>query len=287
MAQRTTVFKRIIIVVLITFLAGGSSVMGQSADPSSGSDNESPTTQLSAEERQRLQQQHVAEAAKLFEDQDHFAAIAHVATIENEGMACNVLGDLLFMMYYEKKNLTAALRFGQAAVKHAIAAANAADAAGDDDRAKMFRGYARSMCYNIASFTWPGWNEEGITIGEVHREIGRDAVKANFRMAVNMGGDANKLSNAFWLMGAHQLADANYGEAKVAFAKAAEQAAISGKRNMQLMNQCYALLSVILAGNAAAEADLEAAFEELKPLEEGPFFVDQIRTVRKVFEGSR
>src|SRR4051812_41778941 len=58
--------------------------------------------------------------------------------------------------YWKKKDLQAAVTLGRAGIQHALGAAAWNN---DPEKSAALRGKAKAMAYNVASFTWPGWDE--------------------------------------------------------------------------------------------------------------------------------
>src|SRR4051812_49214197 len=73
----------------------------------------------------------------------------------------------------------------------------------EDNPSEEILGVVKGMAYNLASFTWPGWNE--VAVSDEQMVIGRDAAKLNLDMATKLNRPPDKVAMAHWLLGAHAL----------------------------------------------------------------------------------
>ncbi|MXW06798.1 MAG: hypothetical protein F4Z87_01475, partial [Gammaproteobacteria bacterium] len=73
--------------------------------------------------------------------------------------------------------------------------------ANDDTELSRLRKFARGVAYNIAAFTWPGWDDMG-PIASEDQELGLSAA----RVALEFANQAEDITfNALWINGAHEL----------------------------------------------------------------------------------
>src|SRR5688500_10487115 len=111
-------------------------------------------------------------------------------------------------IYWKQKDLavTVALLLEGIAKGQAAAAVNPADAT-------QILGTVKAMAFNLASFTWPGWDEAGITITPQQMALGRDAADLNYQLALELNRPPDKVAAAHWLVGAHALAAGEFDRA--------------------------------------------------------------------------
>src|SRR4051794_17432075 len=91
--------------------------------------------------------------------------------------------------YWKAKDLNGAVALlidgiacGQAAAK-----ANPAEAT-------QILGTVKAMAFNLASFTWPGWDEQGITITPEQLAAGRQAAELNYQLALELNRPPDKVA---------------------------------------------------------------------------------------------
>jgi len=143
--------------------------------------------------------------------------------------------------------------------------------------------------YNLASFAWPGWNEEGIVAGDAELAAGRAAaarclaIRADpAHVAVPFG---YSLSTSHWLIGAFHLTDGNKAAAAGQFERARDLAEPGSPE--QMLQTGYLALAQLAAQPAerAAEAALAAVltwFASRKEVEDAASYRDQLVTCRRV-----
>ena len=187
-----------------------------------------------------------------------------------------VLNDL----YWKKHDLPALVVVGRAGIHYCLSRARGAD----EKTAAELRGMGKTIAYDLASFTWPGWAEPGIATTPADEALGFDAARTNLRLAVELKRGAEPLHNAHWALGAHQLGAGKFTEAVASFQKSAEYAREMKNHGAELMAEGYAALARLLSGSDTAAAELRANAEALVKEKDGEFYRDQIAAARKVFE---
>jgi len=152
-------------------------------------------------------------------------------------------------------------------------------------RAKALRAIAKGLIYDIASFTWPGWNEKRIEISKGQLAEGLQAARANLRLANQLKKDSLAISRAYWVLGAQELAAGNVKPSGQAFSKAAEHAKKAGSRAEELLAQSFACLAEVLAAddNETASKRLNSLLADLRRQKDGEFFASQVDMARQVF----
>lgn len=186
--------------------------------------------------------------------------------------------------YWKKKDLATCVILGRAGMQHAITAA-AADA--DPERAKTLRGKAKAISYNLASFTWPGWDEPGVECSPALVAIGFDAAATNLRLARDLNRGDLPMSRGGWMLAGHHLARGDFAAAAAHYSAARDYAVAAGSAADEgLCAGFAAMVRVLQDGNdPAAKQDLEQAIAKLATLgEDGREFIRQIETAQRVFQ---
>jgi hypothetical protein len=222
-------------------------------------------------------------AIELFDSQGVEAVIKLLETGE-EGLApdgqVQTFDHVLRHAYWQKKDLPGTIRIGQAGI-----ALGEQLASRFPDQASEIKSQVKAIQYNLASFTWPGWDEPGFEITPEQGQLGLAAAKENLRLAIELKKDLLPLSRAHWMLGAQQMAVADYSSAREDFAQAEGFASQAGSAGEALLAQGFALLTSLLAspGNRDHSNQLEELKASLKKEEHGEFFVKQIEDARRVF----
>jgi hypothetical protein len=215
---------------------------------------------------------------------DWVAGIEHVARQPAVVNPARTFLEVMRHYYWKLKDLPAAIAFGQAGAHFALFNSIQLETT-DPALAQQLRGAAKGLYYDLASFTWPGWDEPGITISAGDLAIGLDAARANLRLAHELNKGDLPLSRAFWMRAGHELCRGEYDAARQSYHNAARHAHAAGSRPDQLLCDGFVRLTELLdSRNTADDPELNSILEQLKPLENGPDFANQILTARRVFE---
>lgn len=228
----------------------------------------------------------LTEVKKFLQESDTFEAIEFINSQgEPELVAKRYLG-LVMDFYWKERSLSEVIFFARAGIQYSLTKAQ--ELAEEDPKAAAeLRSVAKAMAYNLASFTWPGWNEEGIVISPSDLLVGLDAARLNLRLAIQLKKGPVPLFNAYWVLGAQYLAAAQYDEAILAFASAKKKTDEANDNASKLMNLGYIGMAKIMEGSQKVEGEkqLDEAIEELKKLntEDAQFYINQLKTSLEVF----
>lgn len=219
---------------------------------------------------------------QLWKSQDLFAALGSLSTAGDPVKVSKSCADLVQHLYWKEKNLPALVAASCSGISYALFKANEQ---GNDELARELRGLAKAMCYDLGSFTWPGWDEPGIVIGPSDLAIGREAAKANLRLAGELERGDLPLSRAYWLVAAHDLAAGDYGSARAAFQRSADLARSAGEDAEALMSAAYVRVAEALADPADEKklAAVAEADEKIGSVDGGKEFQGQVPTALRIF----
>lgn len=149
----------------------------------------------------------------------------------------------------------------------------------DKTNLKRLRKLTRGVAYNIAAFTWPGWDDME-PIASEDQQLGLSAA----RVALEFANQADDITfNALWINGAHELNAKNFDGAIEFFEKARDKAdEVSGKK----MALAWIVLTEYLEdATQKKRTQLNDAIAELRQSNEenGDFFAQQIETALNVY----
>lgn len=216
-------------------------------------------------------------------EQDSFAAVAFLAGQTDPVAATGAFSEVMRHFYWKEKDLPLSLAFGRAGVQHGLTEALRIEAA-DPKKAYLLRSAAKAMAYDLASFTWPGWDEKGIAIADSDLRVGLDAARTNLRLAEELKKGDLPLSRAYWVLGAQQWAADQPTSALESFAKASDYAKAANVDSESLLCQGYAaLVRVVQSKDATAIEQFDSIIKQLKGVQDGDSFIEQLKTARQVF----
>lgn len=188
--------------------------------------------------------------------------------------------DVMRHAYWKKKDLQATIQIGQAG----IAAADKLKSK-HPDMIEEINSKVKGIHYDIASFTWPGWDEEDIHISPQHLELGLQAAKNNLALAIELKKEHLPLSRAYWMLAAQELANRQYEQAAEHFGQAellATKADVSGEA---LLAKGFILVVGLLQDpqNEIVTKQLEDIKTVLRKEEHGKFFIAQLVDSLSIF----
>jgi hypothetical protein len=182
--------------------------------------------------------------------------------------------------YWQAKDLDAAIQIAQAGIN---LGENLAEKFPED--AEMILSQEKAIHYNLASFTWAGWDEEGIQINDRHRHLGLTSARINLDLAISLHKPSLPLSRAYWMLGAHHIAAGEYASAEARFALGAQTAREANSHPDELLSHGFSQIAALLADpeNTTAEEKLAEIKTALLKEEHGEFFVKQLDDALRVF----
>ncbi len=147
------------------------------------------------------------------------------------------------------------------------------------------RSWAKSIAYDLASFTWRGWDEAGIVLTVEDEALGLGAAELNLRLAMELEKGALRISRAYWMLGAQQMAAGRLADAEVSFRAGMLQAQEAGAEADERLCFAYEALAKGLEqpGDQVLQRKFNEAKDALKAVEHGHSFVEQIETAERVF----
>jgi hypothetical protein len=169
--------------------------------------------------------------------------------------------------YWKRRDIDGVVRIAQGAL----------DAAGEADAAAL--AVIKAIAYDLASFTWPGWDEPGIRLDAGHRAIGLAAARRNLELARRLERPPLPTSRAHWLLGAHLWAAGDLAGAQAELAEAERLADLAGEVPDALLSRAY-------REHLATDANAAATLAALSRLEGGEELVRQVETAQRVLARS-
>lgn len=234
-------------------------------------------------DRTALQQ--LAETAlKQLLETDSAAVLESIFRADEPLVAGQVCNEALCTLYWKKKDLQSALAIGRGGMLLSLASAVRCEKE-NAELARKLTLVAQQIAYNMASFTWPGWNEPGIAITASDCAIGLDAARTSLRLVAQLNKGAIALSRGKWMLAGHELSAGNAPAARAHYAEAAQHADEAKSEAETLLCRGFEKLAELVGSPSDKQARkaLEEIKQRLPTVPDGKDFVQQIETAEEVY----
>jgi hypothetical protein len=134
----------------------------------------------------------------------------------------------------------------------------------------------KRFTYNAAADCWPGWSETAAAPDPQILAAGLKLAQRSHGLVVKLGLGPIQEGTGTWLVGAFELALSRYEAAREAFAHARESYIAAKAPGLVLLTEGYL---------AIVHGDVEAVCARIAVggFEDGPEWIEQLRTAAKVF----
>ncbi len=199
-------------------------------------------------------------------------------------IAADAYARLQSELYWKRKNLPAMVALSQAGIEHALAVA---ERCADASQQQSFRQRAKRLAYNLASFTWPGWNEPGIELTATDLAAGLWAAELNVHLATVLQRPPADQAGALWVLGAQRLAAADHTGALDSFGYALSHASLASDPTLEGMLRGYESLvhAIVSPADRTLQERFEAHVAALRSLSspDALSYAEQLLVARDVF----
>lgn len=188
--------------------------------------------------------------------------------------------ELMKHAYWQIKDLPVTIKIGQvgAAIGDALA----------ESYPKQYyeiMSQVKAIQYDLASFTWPGWDEPDFSISAEQVRLGLQAAERNLQLAIDLKKPPLPRSRAYWMLAAQEIAARQYAQAKEHFAQAEQAARETDSAADQLLSRGFIQVAGLLADpdDQALVESLNEVKASLQGEEHGEFFIQQMDDALRVF----
>jgi hypothetical protein len=233
----------------------------------------------------------VDEIRGLIHQVDSFAAIERIQRAGTPAEIAARYAALVSELYWKAHDLPAVVAIGRAGIIYCLNESAAPGLAAD--AIDSLRTTAKGLAYDLGSFTWPGWEEPGISPTADDLALGRDCAKLNLRLALELKKPPARLSMAHWLIGAHALAAGDFECAEQQFQTAQQVLPNTDPAAKELEPCNLGYLAIARLGknspdsaeHAAAEADFQQITGQLaaRKDEDAEVYLSQLLSARRLF----
>lgn len=222
------------------------------------------------------------EAIDYLSKDDAFVAIEFLNEHDDPLVIVQTYNELVLHLYWQLKDMPGLIGIAYAGMQYGLMMA---ERTSDDAVAAKIKGVVKAISYNLASFTWPGWNVPGLPIDPAVQKIGRDAARTNLRMAFELKRGDDALSRAYWILGAQELASGRLDEARKEFSRAAKYADSAHEEDESLLAEGFEQVVNLVddPDDDDARKKLTKIKEKLAGGQHGNTFIDQLDTALQVF----
>ena len=223
----------------------------------------------------------------LLAQSDTFALIEFLDQQEGHLKIAGTYDELVRHLYWKEKNVPDMVALARAGIQYCLTSGTAV-AEEDVELALQLRSKAKTIAYNLASYTWSGWDEPGINLDETDRRFGLEAAQINLRLALELDKGDMRISRAHWMVGAQLLSAGGRSKARESFQLASIYASRAQEETDDLLARSYSLFVDLLEDpeNASLQQALAQVKRQLERVEHGQMFVGQLETAWQVFSVS-
>lgn len=156
---------------------------------------------------------------------------------------------------------------------------NALKSMDDEGQIKETKRFTRGVAYNLASFTWPGWNDS-YEISPEMQALGLGAARAGLQLAKEID-DINP--TILWINGVHEMNARNHAIAIDRFKQAQW---LASSKPMRVWYDAWIILTERLRDDSVSREDnWSRTIEQLKTMEfeDSEFYIEQLENAAIVY----
>lgn len=219
----------------------------------------------------------------LLDEWDEHDSVAVCATLSNRPDPVDTMAlvrSLVRHCYWTRKDLPRVVMVARCGIQLGLDRAAALERADDASTAHAVRSEVKALCYDLASFTWPGWEEDGVLITINDTTIGLDAARANVRLADELDKGDLARSRAQWMLGGQLLEAGDYDGAAAAYREGVRLAEAADSPADALSSTGFVRL---IGAARGAVLDLDDVVAGLREVEHGQMYIDQLSRAARVY----
>lgn len=218
------------------------------------------------------------------DDQNFFGAVSYIQAQGKPEEVAKTYERLVLDFYWQSKSIPDVISLARAGLQYCLTEAERLKQSNPEGATELKQS-AKRISYNLASFTWPGWDEKGCVITHQDILIGLDAARLNLRLVNELKDGDEAMSVAYWGLGAQLIATQQYDQALESFDMAKKYARSAGSKLDELLADGYIGVTMIISGDEKGHEKLGEAIKKLKEdgSEDALFFIEQFNTAMNVF----
>jgi len=217
----------------------------------------------------------IEDIRQLVQSGDTYASVQRVTEEGTPRAIAERFQKLVSELYWQARDIPSVVAVAQGGIHYCLSRMNV----DDNTERDYFGSHAKGLAYNLASFTWPGWDEAGIVLTSCDIACGMDAARLNLRLAIELGKPLDEVQNAHWLLGAHLLASNRAADAREEFRQCAPES--------HPLYAGYLLLADVILGASDAQQNFDDLMGSMRAQgdDQAEFARSQLGTAQRVFVG--
>lgn len=224
------------------------------------------------------------QALKLIKANQHHQALELIESQQDILKVAETYSAVVKEVYWMDKNGSNVVYFGKAGVVYSLKKSQEYKKS-DNKLSLEMKAWAKTLAYDVAANTWPGWGDPGVVISSEEMEEGLNMAKLNLVLALELNKPKDKVAIAHWMIGAHLLAKKEFGLAIGAF-ETSQKISFEITDNLSvLLNDGYIGLAKKLRGDEDGPFQFRNAVRSLESMgtEDSKFYASQLKAALAVF----
>lgn len=216
-------------------------------------------------------------------EKNNLDAIAWINSLGTPSEVCELYDRAVRELYWLDKGSKNLLIIGRAGFDYCL---NVASKSVTPDVIARFKSQAKTIAFDVAANSWPGWGDEGVVIQSNEVRDGYDFARINLDLAIELKKPNDKVAIAHWLVAAMQLALSQYTEARTSAVNAIEYAHLANDKIFESFMVGFKGLIELASGNKSEGAqNFEDGINKLKAInnENANGYIGQLEVANKIF----
>lgn len=213
------------------------------------------------------------------------SAFSWIQSLGSPSEVCDVYNKAVKDLYWLEKGSKSLVLIGKSGTSYCLSESKKHENV-HSQISDEFKAQAKTIAYNVAVNTWPGWGDEGVVISKSDTEAGLDAALMNLKLAFELKKPADKVAAAYWLLSALQLSLEKYQDSMSSIDLSNSFAMESKDHTVLHYGEGFKGLILLASGNLIDGTRLfESAVDKLKSLgtEDATSYINQLTTAKKIF----
>lgn len=227
----------------------------------------------------------LAEEVKKRLDVDQNSAREWINSQGTSEEVCELYDKAVRDLYWLEKSASGLVIIGRAGVDFCLQEAEKYHST-NPNLAEKFKAQAKTIAYNVAANSWPGWGDEGVTIASKDIEAGLQAAQLNLKLAFDLKKPDDKVAAAYWLLSALQLALGQFESGASSIDRSIDFAKKARDRLQEVFSVGFKGLILMASGDSRLGKPLfEKAVKDLKTIgsDGSNGYAGQLETARLIF----
>lgn len=206
-----------------------------------------------------------------------------IQSLGSPAEVCDIYDQAVRDLYWLDKGSKSLVVIGRSGIEFCLQSAHRASTTSASD---SFKAQAKTIAYNVAANSWPGWGDDGVVIADEEIKAGLAAAELNLKLALELKKPDDKVAGAYWLLSALQLALGLYPQSLASIDQGIFYSQKTADPLPIAFNEGFKSLVLLASGEMAAGKALYArATTQLQNLksEDAQSYLGQLATAKRIF----